>query len=143
MYNIYIFIYIYLSIYYSNLQYIFTFVGTYFEQGVGVSTSLNFTIVDVYIHTWWRKGDFEFGRRGGEGSVNLFTIHSNLQYIFTFVGTYFEQGVGVSTSLNFTIVDVYIHTWWRKGDFEFGRRGRGGVGQLIYQFVVSVEEILL
>ena len=61
MYNIYIFIYIYLSIYYSNLQYIFTFVGTYFEQGVGVSTSLNFTIVDVYIHTWWRKGDFEFG----------------------------------------------------------------------------------
>ena len=47
---------------------------------------------------------------GKEGLVNLFTIHSNLQYIFTFVGTYFEQGVGVSTGLNFTIVDVYIHT---------------------------------
>ena len=41
----------------------------------------------------------------------IFTNYSKLQYIFTFVGTSFEQGVGVSMGLNFTIVDVYIHIW--------------------------------
>ena len=41
----------------------------------------------------------------------ILTNYSKLQYIFTFVGTSFEQGVGVSTGLNFTIVDVYIHIW--------------------------------
>ena len=49
----------------------------------------------------------------------IFTNYSKLQYIFTFVGTSFEQGVGVSTGLNFTIVDVYtIHTYMvTKGRF--------------------------
>ena len=44
------------SIYYSKLQYIFTFISTSVEPGVGVigrvSTGSNFTTVDIYIHIW-------------------------------------------------------------------------------------------